>query len=204
MIVSRLAAGGNRVPDPRGADRGPRHSARPQPRRPLLVLSADRGTLREEQLAGARVAATPTACVSFDVNYFILGAWARARGARVIDAGAEPAALAIQAQLHGAASEAPGLTSLAFAESLDVGGPDDFFTVRGAAARRARGRHARRAAGVPAAVRMGQQDLQRTVAGDRGRDALGLRCRSPRMPCGSPTRSSAAISSCRATGWSRR
>jgi hypothetical protein len=98
-------------------------------RGPVLVLSADRGTLREEQLVGARVG--HHGCVSLDVNYSILGAWARARGARVMDTGAEPAALAVQAQLHGAASEAPGLTPLTFAESLDAGGPDDFFTVRG-------------------------------------------------------------------------
>lgn len=98
-------------------------------RGPVLVLSADRGTLREEQLAGARVG--HHGCVSFDINYFVLGAWARARGAHVMDTGAEPTALAVQAQLHGTASAADGLTSLAFGESLDAGGPDDFFTVRG-------------------------------------------------------------------------
>ena len=89
-----------------------------------LVLSADRGMLSEAQLAGARQPRLARhGSVSFDVNYFALGAWARARGARVIDAGAKPASLAIQAQLHGAAGAAPGLTPLAFGESLDAAAP---------------------------------------------------------------------------------
>jgi SAM-dependent methyltransferase len=97
----------------------------------LLLISGDKGDLREDTLPSANAPAMAIhGSFSLSVNYHALGAWARARGGLALTAPHQHAHLGVMAIALGEHAANHAETRLAFDEAVGRAGPDEMFTLR--------------------------------------------------------------------------
>ena len=100
----------------------------------LLVLSADKGSCREEELLNrGNPAMTLHGSCSFSVNYHAIGEYVRGRGGLALDASAWDGNLAVAAYVLGAkdmgTADTFAETTLAFGEAIAGFGPYHFYAL---------------------------------------------------------------------------
>lgn len=97
----------------------------------LLLLSADKGYSREEDLLGwgEPVLARHGSCFSMLVNYHALGQYVRRQGGQVLGGDRRHESLAVCAYILGGPPGGAVETRQAFAAAVEQFGPDDFFTL---------------------------------------------------------------------------
>jgi tetratricopeptide (TPR) repeat protein len=98
----------------------------------MLLISGDKGISRAEDLLGRREPeiATHDGCFSLMVNYHALGQYVLNSGGQFLRTAHRQAHLDVCAFLWGAHPRGYAETRLAYADSIEHGGPDDFFVLK--------------------------------------------------------------------------
>jgi tetratricopeptide (TPR) repeat protein len=97
----------------------------------LLLLTADKGYSREEDLLGRKEPVLARhGSFSVLVNYHALGRVVRGQGGQVLGAGRRHNSLNVCAYILGAPSDWAVETGQAFAAAVEQFGPDDFYTLK--------------------------------------------------------------------------
>lgn len=97
----------------------------------LLLLSADKGYSREEDLAGhGAPAIIRHGSISLLVNYHAIGAYVQRQGGRALHLGHRHVHLNTAAYLFGQGPDGFAQTAYAFHDAIEQGGPDDFFGLK--------------------------------------------------------------------------